>query len=90
MLVRKMRILRMKYQITLPELARYCGLSPQRISEIELNAEVILDEATAVKVTGAFSDVIMQRRFMMEHLESAYLKHKDTLLDAVEETTYEL
>ena len=39
MQVRKMRLLRHKYGISNPDLSRICGLSPQRISEIELSGE---------------------------------------------------
>ena len=42
MLVRKMRLLRHKHHINLTDLSRFCGLSPQRLSEIELNVEGLL------------------------------------------------
>lgn len=90
MQVRKMRLLRLKYQISLPELAQFCGISPQRISEIELNPDVRLDRHTAAKVNDAFASAVEQRYATLEQLESEYHKHKDTLLDCVEETTYEL
>ena len=90
MRARKMRLLRIKYQISRLELGEVCGLSPQRISEIELNAEPEATEETLIKVQSAFAAVIERRRRALEALEQDFANHKKTLLEGVEETTYEL
>lgn len=90
MKVRKMRLLRIKHQISLSELARFCGVSPQHISEIELNAEPKLRKETSAKLLAAFSKAIEERNNEMVGLQQDFLNHKDTLMEGVEETTYEL
>ena len=90
MKVRKMRLFRIKHRISLSELARFCGVSSQYISEIELNPEPKLGKETSAKLLAAFSSVIEERDREMVCLQQDFLNCKDTLLDAVEETTYEL
>ena len=90
MKVRKMRLFRIKHRISLSELARFCGVSSQYISEIELNPEPKLGKETSAKLLAAFSSVIEERDREMVCLQQDFLNCTDTLLDAVEETTYEL
>lgn len=90
MIVRKMRLLRKKHQIPLSELARFFGKPIQRINEIELNAEPKLRKDTRAKLLAAYSSIIEERKQDVLGLEQDYLKHKDTLMEGVEETTYEL
>lgn len=90
MKVRKMRLFRIKHRISLSELARFCGVSSQYISEIELNPEPKLGKETSARLLAAFSSVIKDRDREMVSLQQDFLNCKDTLLDAVEETTYEL
>lgn len=89
MQVRKMRLLRHKYGITCPELGRACGLSPQRISEIELSAQR-LTPVTEEKLRQAFSLVAEERRCQLSSLHCDLEHYSKSLFDAVEESAYEL
>ena len=89
MKVRKMRLLRMKHNISCPELGRAVGLSPQRISEIELG-DTSVEPTTIEKIQSAFSTVIATRTEELHTLRNDYTKHKNDLLNVVEENTYEL
>jgi len=88
--VRKMRLLRHKYGISCRELVKACGLTTQRIYDIELNANVELEAETKAKIKAGFAAVIAKRRLALTNFEQDYEAHQETLLDAVEETTYEL
>ncbi len=89
MQVRKMRLLRHKHNITRPELGRACGLSPQRISEIELGVER-LAPSTEEKLWHAFYAVAEQRKANVLSLTGDLTRHGGSLFDAVEEAGYEL
>jgi len=89
MLVRKMRLLRHKYNISRNELAEECGLSPQRISEIELG-EAALSLETKKKLERAFSYVHYRRLQNCSALREDLFSNLETLFDPVEETIYEL
>ena len=89
MQVRKMRLLRHKHHITRQELGRACGLSPQRISEIELSVES-LTPATEGKLRRAFYAVAAQREKRLLSLTGDLARHDGSLFDAVEEVGYEL
>ena len=90
MQVRKMRILRLKYDISLAELASSCGVSSQRISEIELKADVSVTRGTAEMVKKGFARLIAARQSMIHQLHQDFECHKDALMDCVEEIGYEL
>lgn len=90
MQVRKMRLFRLKYQITRKELGQACGLSPQRISEIELDPAPMLNAETKEKLEKAFETVVERRRGEWTELYQTFAYHRDTLTNAVEETAYEL
>ena len=89
MQVRKMRLLRHKHSIARRELGRACGLSPQRISEIELSVEG-LTPATEEKLRRAFYAVAAQRNASVQSLTGDLARHEGSLFDAVEEVGYEL
>ena len=90
MFVRKIRLFRNKYQIPLPEIAAACGISPQRVSEIELNPGSVLRPETQAKLNAGFDRVVEQRRIGWKELYQDYQWHRDTLLEGVEEARYEL
>ena len=89
MKARKIRLLRKKYRISLTELADACGLSEQRVSEIELGVTP-LSTATAEKIRSGFEKLMEQHREMLLHLNQDYTKHRETLFEPVEEIDYEL
>ncbi len=89
MKVRKMRLLRLKYKISCPELGKTIGLSPQRISEIELSSTGI-EKATQMKIHSAFLKVIENRRAELFNLTEDFLSHEGSLTAMVEEHSYEL
>ena len=89
MQVRKMRLLRHKHRITRLELGRACGLSPQRISEIELSAEN-LTQATGEKLRKGFYAVAAQREASLASLCGDLARYENGLFEAVEEAVYEL
>lgn len=89
MQVRKLRLLRLKYRISLMELSRTTGLTPQRISEIELNAGNMQD-ATVQKLVEGIEQVIFQRQKDHTALQNDFLLHKNTLMEMVGEADYGL
>ena len=89
MKARKIRLLRKKYRISLTELADACGLSEQRVSEIELGVTP-LSPATTIKIQSGFEKLMEQHREMLLHLNQDYAKHRETLSEPVEEIGYEL
>ena len=62
MKVRKMRILRHKYHISRKDLATLCGVSPQRISRIELEDYFGLESGMAKRIRDAFETIIAERK----------------------------
>lgn len=89
MQVRKLRLLRLKYHISLMELSRATGLTPQRISELELGTGNTM-EATEQKLIHGVEQVIRQRQRNHSALQDDFLLHKDTLMDLVGEADYGL
>ncbi len=89
MLVRKMRLLRHKHHIYLTDLSRFCGLSPQRLSEIELNVEGLLP-ATEEKVRQALYAAAGQREAELSSLRSDLERYGDSLFETVKESDYAL
>lgn len=89
MKARKIRLLRKKYRISLTELADACGLSEQRVSEIELGVTP-LSPSTTTKIQSGFEKLMEQHQAMLLHLNQDYAKHKETLSESVEEIGYEL
>ena len=89
MKARKLRILRKKHGISLHDLSAATGLSPQRISEIELNQRRITPEVEE-RVKRGIEKMLAQRKAQVAALRKDYSKHGKTLLKIVEDTTYEL
>lgn len=89
MLVAKVKLFRMKYNISLAELGSACGLSLQRIREIE-NATYTITPATANRIRSGMQTVLMQRQKWVDRLHADLEKHGDTLMESVEENHYEL
>ena len=89
MKARKMRLLRIRHGITRQELGDACGLSAQRISELEFSLGQLRPE-TEQKVRQGFAFVIRKRRVELIELEQDYKKCKSTLLTPVEETDNDL
>lgn len=89
MQVRKMRLLRHKHNITRPELGRACGLSPQRISEIELSMTGLAPE-TEEKLRRGFESVARRREDALYSLRGDLARHGESLFEPVEESGYEL
>lgn len=89
MQVRKLRLLRLKYHISLVELGRTSGLTPQRISELELSTGKTMD-ATAQKLLNGIEQIIQQRQQEHDALENDYLCYKDSLMELVGVADYGL
>lgn len=89
MLVSKIKLIRMKYGITRAELGLACGLSEQRIHEIETKVGKHVP-ATMDKLCCGLEKVIVQRQADVFLLCSDLEKHRGTLLEYVEENAYEL
>ena len=87
--MRKLRLLRLKYHISLVELSRASGLTPQRISELELGSGNIL-AATEQKLQNGMEQVIKQRKEALVALQNDYLQHKDTLMNPAGEIDHDL
>ena len=56
MKVRKFRILRLRHHVSMVELGRACGLSAQRISELELS-EGVPEQETIQKIQNGFERI---------------------------------
>ena len=84
-----MQLLRERYRIPRIELGLACGLSVQRIHEIETGENRILP-ATKQKLLRGWNELLSKRKVQISALEADLKKHADTLLDYVEESEYEL
>ena len=84
MLVRKIRNLRHKYNITINELAQGSKRSPAWVSAIELG-ESSLREHTKETALHGLKAVIASRRSALDALERDYYLHKDSLFDGAKE-----
>ena len=84
-----MRFLKLIHHINLTDLSRFCGLSPQRLSEIELNVEGLLP-ATEEKVRQAFYAAADQREAELSSLRSDLERYGDSLFETIKESDYAL
>ena len=89
MKVRKFRILRLRHHISMVELGRACGVSAQRISELELG-ESTPEAETVQKVRSGFEAIITRRGEKLCTLQQEYAACKDSLMERVGEYEYEL
>ena len=89
MKVRKLRIIRKKYHVSLSELGKASGISEQRVSRLELNPGYAEKETERKLQRGLYS--ILSRRFdECCSFQKTLERHYTTLTEDVEETTYEL
>ena len=72
MKVRKFRILRLRHHVSMVELGRACGLSAQRISELELS-EGVPEQETIQKIQNGFERILTER---MEDAERLHLEYQ--------------
>lgn len=73
-----MRKLRLRHGISLKELAKYAGVSPQRIQVIENYKSE--NKSRLLVIQKAFEKLIQERRTAVEHLAAEYEKNKERLL----------
>ena len=87
MRVRKLRVLRLKYHISLTELSQASGLSSQRISQLELSTGHVTD-GTVQKLLNGLEQTISQRLQSQFALQTDFQKHRDSLMELVGETDH--
>ena len=84
MLVRKIRVLRLKYNITINELAQGAKRSPSWLSAVELGGSSLREQTKETALRG-FEEVIASRQRGLYALERDFHLHKDSLFDGVKE-----
>ena len=89
MKVSKILLFRDKYNIPRAELSSACGISNQRLFELEMNPGNVRP-TTARRIRKGLETVALARGRSADALLFDLLKHRDSLLDIVEEQTYEL
>ncbi len=89
MKVRKFRILRLRHHVSMVDLGRACGVSAQRISELELSENKPSAE-TVQKIQSGFESIIAQRGEKLDTLHQEYIACKNSLMERVGEYEYEL
>ena len=89
MKVRKFRILRLRHHVSMVELGRACGLSAQRISELELS-EGVPEQETIQKIQNGFERILAERMEDAERLHLEYQRFRNALMQRVGEDEYEL
>ena len=89
MKVRKFRILRLRHHVSMVELGRACGLSAQRISEVELS-EGVPEQETIQKIQNGFERILTERMEDAERLHLEYQRCRNALMQRVGEDEYEL
>ena len=89
MKVRKFRILRQRHHVSMVELGRACGLSAQRISELELS-EGVPEQETIQKIQNGFERILTERMEDAERLHLEYQRCRNALMQRVGEDEYEL
>lgn len=86
---RKFRFFRRMYGISLSCLAQSCGISEQRMSELELS-EIPVAQSTVEKIQLGFERIIERRQLMLLQMREDYNRNRQTLLEPIEEYEYEL
>ena len=89
MKVRKFHILRLRHHVSMVELGRACGLSAQRISELELS-EGVPEQETIQKIQNGFERILTERMEDAERLHLEYQRCRNALMQRVGEDEYEL
>ena len=69
---------------------RVCGISKQRISEIELKTDSEVTPKTAAKIADAFVRVAEKKQQKLQKFREDFERCRDSLMDCVEEYSYEL
>ena len=87
MKVRKFRILRLRHHVSMVELGRACGLSAQRISELELS-EGVPEQETIQKIQNGFERILTERMEDAERLHLEYQRCRNALMQRVGEDEY--
>ena len=85
--VRNLRVLRLKYHISLTELSQTSGLSSQRISQLELSTGHVTD-GTVQKLLDGLEQAISQRLQSQLALQADFQKHQNSLMELVGETDH--
>ena len=70
-------------------MGKHCGVSAQRIHELETKEGGVIP-ATAQKICCGLQAVMQNRQKRICEFWADMKKHSDTVMDYVEETTYEL
>lgn len=83
--VLRYRIFRIQHHITRQELAREAGITPQRISQIEL-MECRLTVRTKVKLSTAMRNVLLRHEQLADAALTDFNNMHDQLFDAVKES----
>ena len=89
MKVRKFRILRLRHHVSMVQLGRACGLSAQRIRELELS-EGVPEQDTIQKIQNGFERILTERMEDAERLHLEYQRCRNALMQRVGEDEYEL
>ena len=89
MKVRKFLIIRLRHHVSMVELGRACGLSAQRISELELS-EGVPEQETIQKIQNGFERILTERMEDAERLHLEYQRCRNALMQRVGEDEYEL
>lgn len=89
MRVCKIKLIREKYRIPRSALARVCGMSEQRLCQLELDG-VPIRPTMAKRLCFGLEKIMWLRVTNASELAADIEKHRDTLTEYVEETTYEL
>lgn len=87
--ITRLRLFRLKHQISLSELHRHSGLSHQHISRLELCRRSRTPKGERV-LADAIRSIIISRREALENLEREYEVYRGNLLQPLEVETDEL
>ena len=84
-----LKMLREKYGVSVRELSECCGLSLQRIYEIESSGRPV-GEAVRRRIAEALERAIRRRYERVDALTASFMAHRDELFSYVEEADYEV
>ena len=85
----RLRMLRLKYNVTLTELARVAGISNQRLSDLERGRYSASPELQ-LKISRALGRLIDEKKNSISLLANEYRAYKECLLTPVEVESDEL
>ena len=80
----RMRLLRERHGITICELSKYCDISPQRLSQIELGKGNVTNHMKQL-VETAFLRLIAAKQQDLTALRADFRKYRKKLLNYVDE-----